>query len=58
MTDSIKKLQCLEGTTSLYVELAKDGYTTNPCCLYKADNPPTVNNIEELLSNPTIEALR
>lgn len=58
MTDSIKKLQCLEGTTSLYVQLAKDGYTTNPCCLYKADNPPTVNNIEELLSNPTIEALR
>ena len=61
MSNSIKKLQCLEGTNSLYVELSESGYVTNPCCYYKAEvsgDSPTVNNIEELLSNPTIEALR
>jgi organic radical activating enzyme len=50
---------CLEGTTSLYVERHSSGYVVSPCCLYKAKhNSGTVPNIEDLIDNPAINKIK
>jgi len=51
---------CLASINSLYIEsLGKDGrYSTDPCCLYLAPHPSSVDSIEKLLSNPTIDSIR
>lgn len=62
MKNILKEFQdyeCLESINSLYVELQGDGrYSTNPCCLYNSSHPSSVDSIEKLLSNPTIDDIR
>ncbi len=54
----LKQYKCLESVNSLYVELTDQGYNAQPCCLYKNDKITGVKNIEDLLSNPYINAIR
>ena len=53
------KLNCLEGTNSLYIERRSGGYVVSPCCLYKAKHSSgTVSNIEDLIDNPYINKIK
>ncbi len=53
------KLNCLEGTNSLYVEKHSNGYVVSPCCLYKAKHSSgTVSNIGDLIDNPVINKIK
>ena len=54
-----QEYECLESINSLFLDLYGDGkYSTDPCCLYNSPHPSSVDSIEELLSNPTIDATR
>jgi len=50
--------KCLESINSLYVEKNNNGYISQPCCLYQKIDKDYVDNIEDLLDNPSINEIR
>ena len=54
----MSEYKCLESINSMYVENTENGYTTIPCCLFKDKHSNYVQNIEDLKTDPYLNAIR